>query len=85
MIGTCWSSSLIISLINSAARPVSLFGPGRPSLPGGDQGQGRHDQGRGACRAGEERTSRRGRRIALAPFGSLADIGLSISRFDAHI
>ena len=27
MIGTCWSSSLMTSLINSAARPVSLLRP----------------------------------------------------------
>src|SRR5437588_8921898 len=27
MIGTCWSSSFMISLIKSAARPVSLFDP----------------------------------------------------------
>ena len=44
MIGTCWSSSLWTSLINSAFSPVRIFPLAALSLPGSDQGQGRHGQ-----------------------------------------
>ena len=55
MIGTCWSSSLLTSLINSAFSPVSLV-LRRPRFPGCDQGQGGyHHRGDAAARVRNER------------------------------